>query len=159
MFHMKNLLRRIQLKWMPSRKAFKDLQQQLEVLEIQLLDRAIEFGEENDNLTERAKTGIPCIEAVLGRGIDYYDPSKLEYAEQVAYKDKAKEVLKNETFLNEIRHLEANWVEFCAKGAKTFEEVNSMRMCINALELLQERLNTIPDPRKPKMETDPFEII
>ena len=81
-----------------------------------------------------------CIEAVLKRGVSYYDPSKLEYAEQVAYKERAREVLKNETFQNEIRHLEADWVEFCAKGAKTFEEVRDMRMCINALELIVARL-------------------
>jgi hypothetical protein len=154
-----NLRRSIQLKWVQGSKAYKDLQQQLEVLSSKY-DGALEELIERDKLFEESiNSGEWCIEAVLKRGIDYYDSSKLEYAEQVTYKERANEVLKNETFQNEIRHLEADWVEFCAKGAKTFEEVRDMRMAINALQLIVERLEAIPDPRKPKGDTDLFEAI
>lgn len=104
----------------------------------------------------KASSGQACIEAVLARGIEYYDSEKLNYADQVTYVQKARDVLANETLQNEIRHLEADWVTYCAKDAHCYEEVRDMRMSINALELLLDRLANIPDPRKPAGEDEPF---
>lgn len=152
---MYNRIRAWWLKHHEGQTALKDLQHELEVLKTEI-DR---IEGEWYALIKRCENGQQCVEAVMGRGIDYYDPAKLEYAEQVAYKNSASEVLKNAAFQNEVRHLEADWVEFCAKEAKDFGAVRDMRMCINALELIQARLASVPDPRKPKDETNPFEAI
>ncbi len=106
-----------------------------------------------------AVAGKTCIEAVLKRGIDYYDSTKLPYADQVTYMQRGQDVLKNETLQNEIRHLEADWIMYCAKDAPDFAAVRDMRMCMHGLDLLLDRLSKIPDPRKPVQEDDEFSAV
>ncbi len=137
--------------------------QRMEKLELTRVETIRQLNELNNALKMSLEkyrvsslNGQACVEEVLARGISYYDPEKLPYADQVAYVQKARDALANETLQNEIRHLEADWVEHLAKEAKDFSEVRDMRMCINALELLLSRLAQIPDPRKPMGDEEPF---
>ena len=110
-------------------------------------------------ILEESVQGTGCVAAILKRGIDYYDPSKQDYATQVAYRSRAQDVLKNETFLNEIRHLEADWITYCAKEAQDFASVRDMRVSISALQLILHRLETVPDPHAPADESDNFSAV
>ncbi len=105
---------------------------------------------ENEELQVRARDGTLTVEAILKRGVSYYDPSLLDYAGQVTYRKNAEEILRNEVFNNELQHLEADWVEFCAKGAQDYGQVRDMRMCLTALTLFKARLRDIPIQAKRK---------
>lgn len=112
------------------------------------------------DLEEKALSGRACVENVLKRGVEWYDPSVLSYEEQVGYKAAAVSVLQNETLLNEIKHFESDLVAHIATQSKSFEEVMNLRMGINVLALLMERLDSIPDPRdKEEPAEDPFESL
>lgn len=149
---MLNNIRNWWQKHQTNRQKVDELQKELRLV-LGDFEQTREFYEE-----ERAAAiaGITCVEAVLDRGVDYFDSEKLPYAEQVTYVNKAKEVLQNETLQNEIRHMEADWVTFAAKEAHDFATVRDMRVAINALELLLSRLASIPDPRREMNDEEPF---
>lgn len=103
---------------------------------------------------ERAERGVYCVERVMARNLGYYDFSKLDAAAQITYRKDAESLLRNEVLLNEIQHLEADWIAFCAKEAANFRAVRDIRMCINALEVLKGRLAQIPVQARHKVDEE-----
>lgn len=114
---------------------------------------------ELDVTKKRAVSGEYCVESVLNRGIEWYDCSKLTFEEQVSYKANAVAALKNETLLNELRRYESDLVTYIATQSKSFSEVANVRFGINALTMLMDRLDAIPDPREGKDVDEPFSPI
>jgi hypothetical protein len=113
-----------------------------------------------EDLKAKSLSGRACVENVLQKGIEWYDPTTMSYQEQVSYKADAVSVLKNATLLNELRHFESDLVAHIATQSKSFEEVMNLRMGINVLALLMERLESIPDPRDTEEPAeDPFETL
>ena len=109
---------------------------------------------------ESLKTsGTACVEAVMQRGIEWVDVGKMDYQAQVDYFNHAKELAKNETLINECNRLRADWARFAISEAPDFGAVRDMRMCVNALELLFERLASIPDPRRYESVEEPHAAI
>lgn len=107
----------------------------------QLLDEALRASAE-------AASGIACVEAVMKRGIEWFDYANLDFDAKLTYYNDAQSILKNWAFVNECDRLKADWARFCMAEARDFEGVRDMRMCVNALELVVERLGSIEDPRK-----------
>ena len=114
---------------------------------------------ELEETKKRATSGEYCVQAVLNRGIEWYDSSKLTFEEQVSYKANAVAALKNETLLNELRRYESDLVTYVATQSKDFAEVANVRFGINVLTMLMDRLNDIPDPHKQKDVDEPFSPI
>ena len=90
------------------------------------------------------------IENILQRGISWYDYRELAEAKRVTYYSDAVNVLENNTLKNEINHLLSDLVQHIAKKSTDFQEVRDLRMTINGVELLRERLSSIENPLKPE---------
>lgn len=125
--------------------------------DIQDLHKSNEFlSNEVDKLYDKLKTGIACIEVLIGRGIEWYDPLKLPYDAQVAYWNNARALLINDVLVNEKNHLEADLMKEGVIGAQDYEKLYGIRMSINGIQALIERLEGIPDPRRQESEENLF---
>lgn len=87
------------------------------------------------------------IEAVLKRDISWVDYEKLTNQEQLTYYNQIQQALLNDALQNEIRYLLADWVSELAQLDPEPDKDKPLRWSINALELLLERLRSIPDPK------------
>ena len=124
-----------------------------------LTDRVTELGDRLSSVLDHEASGTSCIEALLRRKIGWYDFDKLDDQSKMIYKNNAIAALHNDTVMNEMQHLIADWVEEIAKRAKSYDEVNDLRMCINALEMFRERLEGIPDPRQSLQQEEPYSAV
>lgn len=109
---------------------------------------------EIDALKAKASSGIACIEALIGRGIEWYDPSKLDYDAQVSYWNTAKSLVGNDVLQNEANHLIADLTKEGMTASKDYQHLYGLRMSINGIQTLLERLGEIPDPRKKESAED-----
>lgn len=96
---------------------------------------------------------------VLDRGIDWFDHTKLSREKRLKYFTDAQAALRNETLQNEAKHIIADLVEHIAKQTRDFREVENLRMTINGIQLLKERLESIPDPNKEESRDDLYNAI
>lgn len=94
------------------------------------------------------------IEKTLQRDISFYPYEKLDHESQRNYYADAQSILNNEVFKNETKHLIADWVEFIAYRSKDHNTTENIRMTINGLELLKERLGKITNPDKIETKED-----
>lgn len=94
------------------------------------------------------------VNAVIGRGIKWYDYNELKPDLRNLYYQQAQSVLKNNTWINELNHFSADLVHYIAKEAKDFDEVLMNRAMIVAIESFRERLAGIPDPSKEVSQDD-----
>lgn len=103
----------------------------------------------------RKSTPEVVVENVMRRGIDWYDYEEItDINQRRGYYNDAQLVLNNDTFKNEIKHLLADQVEFIARESSSHEETMNIRMTINAIDLIKERLESIGDPDKDNPSTD-----
>lgn len=122
-------------------------------------DRIKELNLELVQLSAARDDGTAVIEAVMQRGIEWYDVGSQDFQTQFAYFNDAQAMLKNPAFINECNHLRADWARFAVAEAKDFDAVHAVRMSVSALELLTERLQSIPDPRRNEVSEDPHALI
>lgn len=117
------------------------------------------LAEDNKALTETIEANVKLMKTVLGkstpelvvemvmrRGIGWYDYDELDGNAKKAYYNDLQAVITNKSFINELNHLFADQVEFIAKESRNHEETMNIRMTINAIELIKERLEGIGDP-------------
>lgn len=90
----------------------------------------------------------------------WFDYSELPLEERIKYYNAAQEILENITMVNEIAHLNADFMEWAAKQSQNYEGLVAMRHQISGLSLLEERLRSIPDPTTKELKADnPYEAI
>lgn len=89
------------------------------------------------------------IERIMKRGIEWYDYNELNGNAKKEYYNNIQAVLKNEAFFNEINHLIADQVEYIARESKNHEDTTNIRMTINAVDLIKQRLEEIQNPDDP----------
>lgn len=99
------------------------------------------------------------IEDIMGRGIQFYDYQKLDQQAWVNYFQDAEQIVKNETFNNELTHYIADLVKFAATESQSWEQVLNTRTAIITLETFKQRLESIEDPRKDKTTENIHEAI
>ena len=108
---------------------------------------------ENERLTKdilgRATAEL-VLRKVMGRGIAWYDFHDLNINQKKSYYNDIQAVIKNESFINELNHLIADQVEYIARESKSHEDTMLVRMTINAVDMIKERLESIPDPKTPE---------
>lgn len=88
------------------------------------------------------------IEKIIRRGIEWYDWKELNEAERKTYEQNALNILRNNVFQNEINHTVADLVKEIALKSQNWEEVKDLRMTINGIELLRERLSDVSEPKE-----------
>ena len=132
-------------------------------LKSQLKQYKIENARLTKNLSdELKKVGDPryVVEKVLGRELKYFEEDKLGRNERIEYFNNAQLILNNKTLQNEIHKLMADWIEYAAKESEEDvygkQSVRDMRMCISALELIVERLESIPNPAQKNDVKEPY---
>jgi hypothetical protein len=94
------------------------------------------------------------IEKVMKRGINWYDYSELSDNDRKIYFNEIQSVITNKSFINELNHLLADQVEYIARESKSHEDTMNIRMTINAISLIKERLESVIyiEPEKPSDE-------
>ena len=95
----------------------------------------------------------------MGRGIEFYDYSKLDKNAWRSYYNDAQQISQNDVFKNEINHYIADLVKFISYEAATFDQVLHTRTAIVTLETLMIRLQSIENPNKERRPIDEFEPI
>lgn len=90
------------------------------------------------------------IEAVLGRGIEWYDYKSLSGDGRRQYFEDAQKFLRNKTIGNEINHIVSDLVQKGIITSLDSKELRDMQMTINGVELLRTRLAGIENPEKPE---------
>ena len=106
----------------------------------------------NDKLTKdilSRSTPELVLRKIMGRDISWFDYDKLDENAKKRYYADIQAVIKNGSFINELNHLIADQVEYIAREAKNWDEVMNIRMTINAVDMIKERLESVPDPRQP----------
>ena|SRR3990167_2517995 len=95
------------------------------------------------------------IEKIIGRGIDWFDPEKLDQQSQRNYFDDAEIILSNETFNNELHHYITDLVKFIVYEAQDFDQVLHTRSAIVTLESFKDRFKKIIKPVDEQPAEDP----
>jgi len=111
--------------------------------------RAIGMYNTIKELNKDRESPSAVIEAVMRRGIVWYDYTELQKDKQAIYYKDAQEFLKNETIMNERKHFINDLVQEIAMSSENFEDVRDLRMTINGIETFFERLDDILDPSEP----------
>ena len=78
------------------------------------------------------------IKSILGRTIKWVDYEDLPEQERDSYYRKAKEILENDVFKNEINRATVDIVNTIAYQCQSYEEVQQMRFTLNGIKILQE---------------------
>lgn len=99
------------------------------------------------------------ITALLGRGVEWYDYTKLDKVSWANYSADAQKIVTSETYTNEMKHYITDLIRFCAVDSKDFDAVMNVRASIVALETFTQRLVGIENPNKDSEEADPFEAL
>lgn len=96
------------------------------------------------------------IEALLKRGIEWFDYHKMERSLWSTYYADAQIIANGEVFNNELNHYIADLIKFAANETKDFSAVMNVRTAIVALETFKKRLEDIENPLKPLSNVDKF---
>lgn len=112
-------------------------------------DEVEKLIQENERLTKdilNRATSELVLRKIMGRGIEWYDFNELNPNQKKTYYNDIQSVIKNDAFINELNHLIADQVEYIARESKNHEDTMNVRMTINAVDMIKERLESIPDP-------------
>lgn len=109
---------------------------------------------ENGQLKEEKKNPEKVVEAVLSAKIQYIPLEKMTAAERAQYFGEAQALLRSDVLKNEINYLLDSWGQWALVGAQDFAAVRDMRMTVNGMQLLLERLKSVPDPNMKHTEED-----
>lgn len=118
--------------------------------------REQELQNEITRLKEKINTTIDelgdpkyVIRNILKRDLKFFDYKKLKPEEQEGYVHTGKAVLNNPTYQNEIKHMYVDLVNEIAKESPNFENVMALRMTMNGITLLKERIEELGVDTKP----------
>jgi hypothetical protein len=128
-------------------------------------EREDALNEEITRLKERVnelvdELGDPrhVVSKLLKRDLGWYDYKDLPTDARKGYVQAADQVLRNETFRNEVNHLCADLINDIAKRSVNFEDVMYKRMTINGIQLIKDRLEELGVDSTPEQK-HPFEPI
>lgn len=96
------------------------------------------------------------IKEIIGRGVEFFDYTKLDKGAWRSYYNDAKSIAANEVFNNEIRHYITDLLKFIGYESQNFEQVLHTRTAIVTLETLRDRLESIENPDTNKVREDEF---
>jgi hypothetical protein len=94
------------------------------------------------------------IEEIIDRGIKWFDYESMNLSEKYQYYLEIKDVLNNKALKNEIDHYLSDLINEIAMSAKSYDEVMALRMSINGIKVLFERLEDIYDPTVKRSKDD-----
>ena len=123
--------------WIVKSKPFQDI-----------LEMNRKLLKENKELHESQKDPRVLVEAIMDKGITWYDYHDLAPEDMAMYWKDAQSVLNSKAFQNEKRKLIAEWSQWALKEARDFESVRDMRMQVSALQLITDQLEGIEAPGK-----------
>ena len=90
------------------------------------------------------------IRKLLSKDISSYDwMSIIDKGVKKDYAEKAKQIIENPVFMNESKSLYGDLVKEIAMESQNFEIVRDLRMTINGVKLLEERLEKIGIKKDP----------
>lgn len=129
------------------------LQEELNKLCVQQKDTLNTLCVQHQNQTDelRAMIGDPryVIDKVFGRKVTYYDPNDMSDDSKRKYYIQAQSILNSQAFINTKNTIIARQCQEQARQFNPQQPTNVARdvqMSINALELLEEELASIPNP-------------
>ncbi len=116
-----------------------------------------ELSDRISQLMEEKADPRKVIEQIMRKKLEFADVSKLPLEEQVRYHLEAQSLVKSDVLNNEINCLMDAWTKWALINAEDFAGVRDMRMSLNGMKLLLERLASIPNPREQHTEEDIFD--
>lgn len=111
------------------------------------------LSEKSNNLIDELGNPKHVINKLLKEDLSWYDYEDLSPENRGNYVATGKSVLSNSTFQNEYKRAVIDIINEIAKESKSFEEVMALRMTINGMQLMKERLeelNEVDEPKKTK---------
>ncbi len=147
------------VKWVKNWFWVRQYNSELSELVGKLTDTIEDLKEKLGKIEVESSTPNYYIRQMMKRDILWYDYGKLDKTSQMLYYADCQNIVKGETFNNELNHLIADFIKFNANESKDFGQVMNIRAGIVALETLKERFEKIENPNKAKEEIDPFSVL
>lgn len=97
---------------------------------------------------------VYVVRSITDDKLKFYDYNELGEQQLKIYHDQARSILKKGVFQNEVAYLKAQFYKWAAMESRDHDGVVAMRHQISGIELLEERLEEIPDPYKIKPTTE-----
>lgn len=123
---------------------YKDSQEKNVLLE-QLVQKQKELISEQKRYSSDPKK---IVENCFAKGVIWYDYEEQPIELRQKYYEDARMILNSPVFLNEKNYLVATGAEQALLDAMEPRQLRDFQMTINGLELLQNRLEEIKDPRQ-----------
>lgn len=96
------------------------------------------------------------LKSILDKDISFYDYKKMDKQSWASYFNDCQQIVKNESFLNELKHFQKDLMEKAFLEAVDFQQLMHFRTAFITLETLLERLNSIEDPKKETLNQEPY---
>jgi hypothetical protein len=134
---------------------------------ISLRKQIYDLKRKNENLDQAYKdlwkealNPVKIIEKIMQKSIEWYDWNEIKDGNDKAeYINEARKILDSEVFKNETNAIISDIIKHIATTAKDYDEVIDLRMTINGLELLKERLERIHQPVDTETKEDLYSNI
>ena len=127
---------------------------------IKQLEEANQFlSQQYSNLLQVRVSPETVIASILQRGIAWYNYEELDMAGRNEYYSNIQAVIRNEAYQNEVNHYIADIVQEIAKKSKDFGEVRDLRMIINAMEALKERMESVTKYERDESTDEIYEAL
>ena len=127
---------------------------------IKQLEETNQFlSQQYQNLLQTKISPETVIANILQRGIAWYNYEELDMAGRNEYHSNIQSVIRNEAYQNEVNHYIADIVQEIAKKSKDFGEVRDLRMIINAMEALKERMESVTKYERDESTDEIYEAL
>jgi len=115
---------------------------------INIFKKVRELEKENEELKKQLEykvTPEQVMTNVLEEGLEWYDYTKLGFAEHISYYKDVQTLLGNDSFLNEYNKFLSEFIKEMAKDMNV-EQIKYARFGVVAMEAFKDHLQTISSP-------------
>lgn len=123
----------------------------------QLLEELDSVSKLNEELKKKVGNPIEVVRRLTDEQFRFYDYTELDKQGLQQYHGSAQNALKSEALQNEVKHLNSELAIYAAKQSPNHQITEAMRYQISGINLLIERLESIPNPNnKPDVVQEPY---
>ena len=99
---------------------------------------------------------LKYLKSILDKDISFFDYKKMDRGSWASYFNDAQMIVKNETFLNELKHFQKDLMEKAFLDTTDFQQIMHLRTAFITLETLLQRLESIENPNREVLNTDEY---
>lgn len=122
-------------------------------------DEVKRLKEKVNNLVDGRANPIEVVKDVMKDDIKFYNYKELKPDERMNYFKSAQAALNNQAVQNEVKHIYTDLVQHIATKSFNYDQVRDLRMTINGVKILIDRLNEVSSGEREKTKEDIYSSI